>query len=528
MSGNAAARYATLTQNRTPYLDRARDCAKLTIPSLLPPAGSTGSSKFTTPEQSMGARGLNNVAAKLLMALFPPNAPFLKMEVDSITAQEMTQQKGLKDQIDQAFAQYVRRVMTDVEARALRADLYEAFRHLVFAGNVSLYVPEEGRARVYRLDKYACRRDPAGTLLEWVAEEKIAKAAIPEEIRNKLPSVANSETKPTTEGTVQTTASDELVDLYTHLVLNEEGAYDVYQEVGGEVVPGSEGTYLADKLPFLVLRYNKVDGEDYGRGLIEEYLGDLVHLETLSKAIREWVAIASRVIPMVNPNGITQIKDLMKAENGEPVVGMKDDVTFLQIERYNDFQVAKQTADDLKQSLSFAFLMNTAIQRPGERVTAEEIRYMARELEDTLGGTYSVQAVDLQLPLARILISHLEARRALPELPKNAVTPKVVTGMDALGRGNDLSGLLQWKGLIVDTPAAADVKWDQFAQRCANSLNVETEGLLLTPEEKAAMQQQQQMMQMMDRLGPNAVNQLGGIAQKQMEAQGGASTDGAA
>ena len=142
---------------------------------------------------------------------------------------------------------------------------------------------------------------------------------------------------------------------------------------------------------------------------------------------------------------------------------------------------------------------------------------MARELEDTLGGTYSVQSVDLQLPLAKVLIKHLEGRKSLPELPKNVATPKVVTGMDALGRGNDLSSLIQWKALIADTPAAGEVKWDQFALRCANGLNVETEGLVLTPEEKAAMQQQQQMMQMVEQLGPNAVNQLGGIAQKQME-----------
>lgn len=516
MAGNAAKRYATLETDRSPYLDRGRQCAKLTIPSLLPDEGTSGSSKFVTPEQSLGARGLNNVSAKLLMALFPPNAPFLKMEVDALTAQEMTKQEGLKDEIDKAFSQFVRRIMTDVEGRALRADLYESFRLLVATGNATLYVPEEGRARVYRLDKYVCRRDPSGNLIEWAAKEQIARAAIPEKLRKQIDAEALN--APETEGSIQTTASDEMVDLYTHLVLNEDGQYDVYQEVDGVVVPGSEGTYLPEELPFLVLRYNKVDGEDYGRGLIEEYLGDLVHLESISKAIREFVAIASRVVPLVNPNGITSAKDLVRAKNGEPIPGLKEDIQFLQIERYNDFQIAKQMMDELQNRLSFAFLMNTAIQRPGERVTAEEIRFMARELEDTLGGTYSVQSVDLQLPLAKILIAQLEARKSLPELPKNVATPKVVTGMDALGRGNDLSSLIQWKSLIADTPAMAEVKWDQFAQRCANGLNVETEGLVMTPEEKQAMQQQQQMMQMVEKLGPNAVNQLGGVAQKQMEA----------
>lgn len=516
MAGQAAERYSALEQDRQPYLDRGRQCAALTIPFLLPREGADGSTTFTTPEQSMGARGLNNVAAKLLMALFPPNAPFLKMEVDDLTAAELTGEQGLKDEIDKAFSQFVRRIMTDVEARALRSDLYEVFRHLVVSGNTTLYVPEEGRARVYRLDKYVCKRDPAGNLLEWISKEPVAKAALPEEIRNKIAQQGTPEPPPKA-GKVQTAPSSEEVELYTHLVLNEEGQYDVYQEVGGEIVPGTEGTYLPETLPFFVLRYNKGDGEDYGRGLIEEYLGDLAHLEALSKAVREFVAVSSRVIPILNPNGMLTAKDLTEAENGEPVIGNRDDVSFLQIERYNDFRVAKEMIGELKQSLSFAFLLNTAIQRPGERVTAEEIRYMARELEDTLGGTYSVQAVDLQLPLARVLISHLEARRSLPELPKNVASPQVVTGMDALGRGNDLSNLIQWKALIADTPAIEDVKWDRFALRAANGLNVETEGLVLTPEEKEAMQQQQQMMQMVNNLGPNAVNQLGGMAQKAME-----------
>lgn len=516
MAGSASQRYAQLEGDRRPFLDRARSCAKLTIPTLLPEDGSNGSTTFTTPEQSLGARGVNNVAAKMLLALLPPNAPFFKMEVDDMTATEISGQEGAKDEVDKAFAQFVRRVMTDVESRALRSDLYEALRLLVVSGNVLVYVPEMGRGRVYRMDRYVVKRDPAGNLLEVVIREQIAHAAIPPEIAKQIPTEALPAPAPQVNG-VQTQAQTKPFYLFTHVVLNEEGQYQVYQEIEGIVVPQSQGTYLREELPFLALRYNKVDGEDYGRGLIEEYLGDLLHLESLSKSIREFVAIASRVIPMVNPNGMTAVKDLTEAANGEPIAGNSDDVTFLQIERYNDFRVAKEMIGTLEQRLAFAFLLNTAIQRPGERVTAEEIRYMARELEDTLGGTYSVQAVELQLPLATILIKALEKRGSLPELPKGMVTPKVVTGMDALGRGNDLSNLIQFRDIIAETPAAQTIKWDGFATRVANSLNVETAGLIMTPEESQAMQQQQIMQQLVDRLGPNAVNQLGGIAQKQME-----------
>lgn len=483
----------------------------------MPAEGADGSTNFQTPEQSVGARGVNNIAAKKLMALFPPNTPFFKMEVDDLTATEMTAQKGAKDEVDRAFAQFIRRVMTDVEGRALRSDLYEVFRLNVVTGNSLLYVTEEGRCRVYRLDKYVVDRDPSGTVLEIVIKEPIAQAALPEDVRKAIPQTA-VETPPATGGLQQQPASKPF-DLYTHVVLDEEGQYQVYQEIEGVVVPGSEGSFLPEDLPFIPARYNKVDGEAYGRGHVEEYLGDLGHLESLSKSVREFVAIASRVTPIIDPNSGISVKEFVDAENGRPLSGDIDGIKFLQIERYNDFRVAEQMISKLEQRLAFAFLLNTAIQRPGERVTAEEIRYMARELEDTLGGTYSVQAVELQLPLARLLIKALERRGALPELPQGMVSPKIVTGMDALGRGNDLSNLIQFLELTAESPAGQAIKWDGVALRIANSLNVETEGLLMSPEEFAQAQQQAQMAAMIQQLGPNAVNQLGGMAQKQMETQ---------
>jgi len=179
----AKSSYNRLANERRPYLERGRQCAKLTLPTLLPDDGASASTQFRTPEQSMGARGVNNISAKLLMALFPPNAPYLKMEVDAMTALEIASQEGVKDEIDRAFGQYVRRIMADFEARALRSSLYEVFRLLVVSGNATLYLPPQGRARVYRLDKYVCQRDPSGNLLEWIGREEIARASLPEEIR---------------------------------------------------------------------------------------------------------------------------------------------------------------------------------------------------------------------------------------------------------------------------------------------------------------------------------------------------------
>ena len=522
MAGTAAARYTQLESDRRPYLDRARKCAKLTIPSLMPDEGTGASTQLSTPYQSVGARGTNNVASKLLLTLFPPHASHFKMNVDELTLESITGQKGMQAEVDKALSAYVKRVMSAVETRGVRVSVFEAIKQIIISGNSCIYLPDETGMRVYRLDKYVCKRDPSGTLLELIIKEQIALEAIPQDILSALPVEASEKPTSTGKGTdsVSPPTPDSLKpkDLFTYVFL-EANQYVVFQEIEGILVPGSKGSYPVDALPFMLLRWTKVDGEDYGRSYIEEYLGDLSTLEDLTKALVEFAAVASRVNFFVNPNGVTNIKKLQGAANGDYLVGdAARDITTLQVEKYNDFRVVKDLLSAIEQRLAYAFLLNTAIQRPGERVTAEEIRFMARELEDALGGVYTVQSQDLQLPLTKVIIAQLERQSQLPILPAG-ILPTIVTGIDALGRGQDLAMLDAFvDGAIQKNPEAIKyINWSDYLSRRAAALGIDMAGLIKSPEELAAEQQQEQMMQMAAQLGPNAINQVGGVAQKAME-----------
>ena len=88
----AKERYEKLKEKREQYLDRARECSELTIPSLIPDEGFTNSSDLYNPFQSVGARGVNNLASKLLLLLLPPNAPFFRLQVSGDAKKEMEQQ----------------------------------------------------------------------------------------------------------------------------------------------------------------------------------------------------------------------------------------------------------------------------------------------------------------------------------------------------------------------------------------------------------------------------------------------------
>ena len=82
MSKTASSLYSELESSRESYLRRARDCSVLTIPTLIPPNGHSNATSYETPFQGVGARGVNNISAKLLLTLFPPNASFFRLIID--------------------------------------------------------------------------------------------------------------------------------------------------------------------------------------------------------------------------------------------------------------------------------------------------------------------------------------------------------------------------------------------------------------------------------------------------------------
>src|SRR3546814_7961467 len=85
------------------------------------------------------------------------------------------------------------------------------------------------------------------------------------------------------------------------------------------------------------------------------------------------------------------------------------------------FSVASQVAERLELRLSHAFMLQSGTVRNAERVTAEEIRAMAQELENVLGGVYTVLSAEFQLPLIRRILYVLIRQGEAPELPKSVV-----------------------------------------------------------------------------------------------------------
>jgi hypothetical protein len=501
--------YDRLSSERSPYLERARDASRLTLPTLIPPAGKYAGSRLRRTYSNFGARCVNSLSSKLLLSMLPARQSFFRYLVEEHLIEQMGKQ--LRSQVEQGLASMEQKVKDDIETSATRTPVGEAVKHLIVAGNVLAYLLPEGGVKVYPLHAYVCLRDGEGNVLSIVAEDSVSPLTLPDSIRASVMAKMAESGSP-----------DKSVRIYTG-VFRRTNQWVVWQEVEGIRVPDSEGQYPLDASPWLPLRWTPVDGESYGRGMVEDYLGYFTSLEALTAALVKGTAVAAKVVYLRKPNGKTKAAALTKSETGDVIDGDPEDVHALQSEKAHDFRTCREMIDDLKEELAYAFALNQAIQRNAERVTAEEIRYMAQELDTLLGGIFSTISLDFQLPFLRYTTVRLQKAGKLPHLPKKALRPVIVTGLDALGRGAELDNLRALVKDVVDLggPEALQtyLHFDDLLSRLTTARGVKPEGLIKTKEEVAADQQQQRLGSLIEQLGPNAINQMGALAKQGMPAQ---------
>lgn len=504
---NAKSLYSSLESDRHTYLERARDCAKLTIPTLVPPQGHSSSTIYPVPFQGLGARGVNHLAASLLMSLLPPNQPFFRLALDAEAVRSLGMAGTVRAEIEKTLSSMENSVTQEIETMALRPAIFEAMKQLIVTGNVLLHLKNRA-VKVYQLEKYVIQRDGDGNISHIVVKETVSRRSLPPDTIEIL-----SE-NPT--GAPYNPGSEDDVDIYTCVHAVGPDKWEAWQQIEGQTIESTRGKYTKETFPWFALRMNRIDGESYGRGYVEEYLGDLKSLESLTQAIVEGSAAAAKVLFLVNPNGFTNAETLARSPNGAIREGLATDVTVLQVQKQGDFSVALQTIAQIRERISYAFLLAESTIRNAERVTAEEVRLTTAAVERQLGGIYSILSQELQLPLVRRLMSTMAKEKRLPKVPDEYVKPMIVTGVDALGRGNDLAKLdtflIGLQQVLGPEALLQYVSVSEYLNRRAAALGIDTEGLIKSEEEIMAERQQAMSSTIMDKAaGPVAGNVARGL-----------------
>ena len=511
-------RYENLSSVRSNVLERARRAAELTIPALLPRPGSSDINQLPIPNQSMGARGVTNLSSRLMVALFPPNRAFFRLKV-AVSVGLDEQEEVDKAEVEDALARNERIVTAKFESTASRQQAFVGIQHLVTGGNYCFKVENDGSLRGFRIDQYVVVRDSSGHLKELITQENVAWETLDEKIRRQ---VSKPDTSIADEVPANTADSNKIggndKDVYTQIKFdpNDTKEWIVKQEIDGKIV--QRGQFQTN--PFIPVRWFAVTGEDYGRGHVEENIGDLFALDGLSKAILDGAVASARIVGLRNPTGVTKADDLSKAENGDIIEGREEDISFLQVNKFADMQVAAAEAVTLRDGLGFAFLLNTSLQRKGERVTATEIRTLAQELEGTLGGVFSHLSTEFQRPYVMRMIKQLQKNGEIPPFAEEDVEFEILTGLEALGREADLANIQIFTDIVATLPedAQARVKWDGILKQIVVALTLDLDDSVKSDEE-VQREQQQQLQQQIAAMGAQAAAESGGQVAGQNLAQ---------
>ena len=489
----ARKRYDELHGERSQFLDVAVECSQLTLPYLIRrDDGQVTHRPLKTPWQSIGAKSVVTLASKLMLALLPPQTTFFKLQIrDDKLGEEFDPQ--IRSELDLSFSKMERMVMDSINASNDRVVVHQAVKHLIVGGNSLIYMGKDG-LKNYPLNRFVVDRDGNGNVIEIVTKELIDRKLLdlPVPAEPKPNSVSNGGGLNGKTGTL-----DDDVEVYTHVKLDKSsGRWVWYQEALDKVLPNSRSTAPKNASPWLVLRFNSFDGEAYGRGRVEEFLGDLKSLEALSQAIIEGSAAAAKVIFTVSPSSTTKPQTIAQAGNGAIVQGRPDDIGVIQVGKTADFKTAYEMAQQLGQRIADAFLVLNI--RQSERTTAEEVRLTQLELEQQLGGLFSLLTVEFLVPYLNRTLLVLQRNNQLPKLPKDLVRPEIVAGVNALGRGQDRESLIQFITTIAQTmgPEAINKFIDptEYIKRLATSQGIDVLNLVKSPQQiQGDMQQQQQL-----------------------------------
>jgi len=471
-------RYTELRQTVNQYETRAERYSILTIPAVFPKDGYSDSQKMEDSlSHSLGAMAVNSLSAKIVNSLMPSASIPFKLDPDSQAMEMLTDgDSKLREEINKMTSTQSVRINKEMEAQDMRTPLYDIVGYLQIVGSCVIEKVVGKGIRYHGLRSFGVSLDDSGNPLEIGLMEEISPRNIPEGL-----------------DIGEVDDINDTVKLYTLYQL-EDSTWTMRQEINDKLI--DERTYTDETLPVQYVGWSFNKGDTYHRPYCEQWRGDLNAYNQLSRVLNDGSVIASKSLLFVNPMGVTKKVHVANSLNGDVLDGRMDDVTSFQLDKNFDFKIPMERLSQLKDILSRAFLMNSSSTRDAERVTAQEVAYMARELESTLSGIYSKFATSITKRLVTWVMNELNIKF-------DTIDVNIITGLNALGKtaeSQKLDGLIQ---RIVQLNAQNRLNAAEVINRYALYEGVDPTGLFKTDsevaqEQKASQEQMQEQTMMQE------------------------------
>ena len=500
----------SMEQSKGDLIERSKDYARLTVPSICP-FDSAGTTEQEKANVMIGPRVVNFLAHKLIGTMFPHDRPFFKVKLSPQVEFDMSKEVPQK-QIDQAKTGIEERGMQVTNVAMSKLDMIQyrpmavdAAKHLIITGNAVVRRLKDNKRVVYGVKDFGCFRSLNGEVYDLIVRDTCRFDSLDRDVqdyvRNYMPGVRDNTT----------------VNLFCRWRKKGE-KWEFTQAVDQTNL--STFSMLAQKdMPCICLTWTLARGEHYGRGLVEDNIATFNGIDVSTTALLELFGIAADIKFLVNPGSVIDIIELIESKRGSFHYGIEGDITSPNAahSKMADMQALTMAILDWERQLSAAFLMSSGSVRDAERVTAEEIRFYAKEIESAFGGLYSFLSMVWQYQEANWAMAQVQ--KSLPSVLQVTIT----TGLDALSQETALDNLrlsLNDLGLLNAIPEEmrAEISFERIARFIFMNRNLPLDQFTLTDQEKQAKQQQavQQQQQLMQQQTDQNVQQAvaQGVAKK--------------
>jgi hypothetical protein len=517
--------YDRLSGARTAVEDMARNMAELTLPFAFPPRGYMPGDDLPGNNQSVGAQCVNTLVSKLVAVALPDGHPAMKLKaIEYLMSEEIAADPELWTKTLAALKRLAISHTEMFQTIKLATAYIEYTRQLMIAGNVLWKHLKHRGPRAIRCEYYVVKRNKEGLPLLTIHKECVNVQGLSQEHVDFI-KAHDEGNKIFADNKAEWEREVNIYCCQTLEVGDGEGdeaySYKYWEEWEGHLLPGTSVETDFDTPVMHPGWLVPIDGKDWGPSYCEMYRGDLYSVEAHASALNDIDAAAAFSLFFVKPGSTTSIKQFREAENLAVLSGDAQDISMLRSEKNGDASIASSGMEGIARRLSAAFLLQSSIQRSGERVTAEEIKRLGQELDKALGGLYTQIAQGNQRTIImRAMRLNEDANPKLWQLDKKHVRVDVITGLDALGDDLAAADMVDWQDVMLKwgPTGIKQVDVNGFGAQFAAYKGLKLTGVLkdkdTVAQEDQQAQQQAVSSQLIDKATGPGIKALGDMATK--------------
>ncbi len=460
------AQFAADNAERSLSLDIARECSRLTDPTVLPYTDDYATRRDENTDrilpqnyQSLGSEGTITLEGKMLTGLYPPGLPWVKQSLSA----EVMADPNIPDETKQALMHDLMLqdliILSAIEANNTAAEnnlQINSFRttkravlsQLIITGDVLERMHDDYRIQKFGREQYVTCRDACGDVMYHITcERKDPLRLDPEQF---------AKTGLKYEDLKDVHVAKRMKELYTNVEFQPRTKkWVIKQELNDRIINESEEEVSPYFSTFFKLQGN------YGRGLVELHLGDLSSYDEGCLRLLDYMEMCSKFYTVLDTASALRERDFAKPTGsvfrGRVVGGVIQDAGIFKIEKLADFKVCAEVMDRIANRLGKVFLSASNAVRDSERTTAYEVAQATiAELEGALGGAYAPIESFQHKPLIHRTTWQLRRDKRLPLLDdasKKAIKIETLTGISALA---DLRRADELRNLVVDAQTLGD------------------------------------------------------------------------